>query len=180
MKAPPQAKASSPQPAFQTKHNVCQTTCVTTDDTFFDTAKSAPFFSSTNTTLDGCNPSPATSMVFRSSFNALSFALKDKEDNVKALMTFSLSPNTIAPSHVSTKPQHGKNKHQKSKMFYSKPKSHATLTKKHSPNNGMRSGCSFEKNQPSPKANANGMVFNSYLKTFMTEITNPHQTPTTL
>ena len=180
MKAPPQAKASSPQPAFQTKHNVCQATCLTTDDTFFDTAKLAPFFSSTNTTLDGCNPSPATCMVFRNSFDALSFALKDKENNVKALMTFSLSPNTTAPSHVSTKPQHSKNKHQNSKMFYSKPKSHATLTKKHSPNIGMRSASSFKKTQLSPMANANGMVFNSYLKPIMTEITNLHQTPTTL
>ena len=28
----------------------------------------------------------------------------------------------------------------------------------------MRSSCSFKKNQPSPMANANGMVFNSYLR----------------
>ena len=32
------------------------------------------------------------------------------------------------------------------------------------PNVGMRSGCSFKKNQPSPIANANGMVFSSYLE----------------
>ena len=94
----------------------------------------------------------------------LSLAHEDKEDNIRALMTFSLSLNTTAPSHVSTKPQRSKNKNQKSKMFHSKPKSHTTLTKKHSPNVGMRSNHSFKKNQPSPMANANGMVFNSYLK----------------
>ena len=76
-------------------------------------------------------------------------------------MTFSSPPTQL---HVSTEPQHSKNKHQKRKMFHSKPKSHSVLTKKPSPNIGMRSGCSFKKNQQSPIADANGMVFNSYLK----------------
>ena len=40
-KTPPQAKASTPWPAFQTKHNTSQATCVTNDDAFFDTTKSA-------------------------------------------------------------------------------------------------------------------------------------------
>ena len=103
-------------------------------------------------------------MVFRNSSNALSLALKDEEDTNEALITFSLSPNTTAPLHVSTEPQFSNNKHQKSKMCHNKPKSHAALTKKHSSNIGMRSGCSFKNNQPSPMANANSTVFNSYLK----------------
>ena len=52
----------------------------------------------------------------------------------------------------------------RSKTFHSKAISHATLTKKHSPNVGMRSRHSFKKNQPSPMAYANGTVLNSYLK----------------
>ena len=39
------------------------------------------------------------------SFGALSFALDDEEDNTEALMTFSSSPTTGAPLHVSTVPQ---------------------------------------------------------------------------
>ena len=66
--------------------------------------------------------------------------------------------------HVSTKPQHSNPKHQKQKTFHSTPKSYATFTKKQSLNVGMRSGHSFMKNQPSPMANKNSMVFNSYLK----------------
>ena len=53
-KAPPQAKASTPWPVFWTKCTAHQTTHVTTDHAFFDTAKSAPF--SANATLKGCNP----------------------------------------------------------------------------------------------------------------------------
>ena len=132
MNAPLQAKASTPQPAFQTKCTTCWTTHEATDHAFFNTAKSTPFFSSTNTTLDGCNPSPATAMVFRNSFNALSPILEDKEDNIKALMTFPSSPSTTAPLHVSTEPQCSKNTCQKSKTFHSMLKSHVALTKKHS------------------------------------------------
>ena len=83
---------------------------------------------------------------------------------IKALMTFSLLPNTAAPSHVSTEPQCSKNEHQKSKTFHLKPKSHASLTEKHFPNVGMRSSHSFKKNRLSPIANANGTFFNSYIK----------------
>ena len=78
-------------------------------------------------------------------------------------MTFSLCPHTAIPSHVSTEHQHSKTKCQKSKMFHSKPKSHAALTKKHSPNTGMRSSHSFKNNQPSPMANTNSRALNSYL-----------------
>ena len=93
-------------------------------------------------------------------------------------MTFSSPPNTTAPSHLSTEPQHSK-KHKKSKMFHSKAKSHAALMKKHSTNAGMRSSHSFKKNKLYPITNANGMVFNTYLKKNITEIANPHQMPTT-
>ena len=121
MKAPPQTKASTPRPAFRTKDKTCQTTYVSTDNVFFDTAKSAPFFSSANTTLDRCNPSLVTSMVIRNSFNAHSLTLEDEEDNIKSLTAFSSSPHITTPLHVSTKPQHNKNKHQKSKMFFAGP-----------------------------------------------------------
>ena len=47
----------------------------------FDAAKSAPFLSSTNATLQRCNLSPATPTVFRNSFITLSLALKDEEDH---------------------------------------------------------------------------------------------------
>ena len=40
-------------------------------------------------------------MVFRNSFDALSLALDDEEDNIEALMTFSLSQTTAPPLHVS-------------------------------------------------------------------------------
>ena len=103
-------------------------------------------------------------MVFRNSFDALSLALEDEEDNIAALMTFSLSPTTAAPLHVSIEPQHNKNKHQKHKTFHSKPKSYTTFTKKPSPNLEMRSIHSSMEKQPSPMANANDMVFNSYLR----------------
>ena len=152
MKAPLQAKASTPQPAFQTKYSTCQITCVTNDYALFDAPESAPSFSSTNATLNGHNSSPATSMVFRNSFNTLSLALEEEEDNAKALTTFSLSPTTGAPSYVSAVPEHSKNKHQMCKTFHSKPKSYATLTKKPSPNIGMRSSHSSMKKQPSPMA----------------------------
>ena len=143
-------------------HTAHSTPNDTTDDAFFNTAKLAPFFSSANATLDGCNLSQATAMVFRNSFDALSLALEDEEDNIKALTTIPSSPSTAAPLHVSSEPQHSKNK--KSKTFHSTLKSHASLTKKHSPNIGMRSSCSFKKNQPSPIANPNGIVFISYLQ----------------
>ena len=93
-----------------------------------------------------------------------SLALEDEEDNVKALMTFSSSLTTAAPSHMSTIPQHSKTKYQKCKTFHSKLKTYTTLTKKPSTNAGMRSNHSSMEKQPSPMANANGMVFNSYLK----------------
>ena len=102
-------------------------------------------------------------MVFRNSFNALSVTLEDIEDNVEALMTFS-SPTTAALLHMSTVPQHSKSKHQMHKKVHSKPKSYTTLTKKPSPSVGMRSGHSSVKKLPPPMVNANGMVFNSYLK----------------
>ena len=102
--------------------------------------------------------------VFRNSFDTLSLALDNKEDNIKALMTFSSLQTTAAPLYVSTVPQHSKNKHQKHKTFHSKPKSYVTLTKKPSTTTGTRSSCSSMEKQSSPMANANGMVFNSYLK----------------
>ena len=40
-------------------------------------------------------------------------SLRTKEDNIEALTTFSSSPNTATPLHVSTKPQHSKNKPKK-------------------------------------------------------------------
>ena len=55
-------------------------------------------------------------------------------------------------------------------MFHSKPKTYATLTKKPSPHNGMRSGCSSMVKQLSPMANSNGIVLNSGI--IMAEITD--------
>ena len=78
---------------------------VTNNDALFDVAKSVPFFSSANATLDWCNSSPATPTVYRNSIDTLSLTLEDEEDNARALMTFSSSPTITAPSHVSTKPQ---------------------------------------------------------------------------
>ena len=137
---------------------------VTNNGNLFDAAASAPFFSSINATLDGWNLSPAIPPVLRNSFNALSLTVEDKEDNIKALTTFSSSPTTAAPLHVSIIPQDNKNKYQKCKAFHSKPKTYTALTKKPSPNAGIRSNCPSMEKQPSPMANANGTVFNSYLK----------------
>ena len=103
-------------------------------------------------------------MVSRNSFGALSLTLEDEEDNIKALMTFSSSQTTKAPSHVSTEPQLIRNKHQKHKTFHSKPKTYTTLAKKSPPNVGMRCGHSSMEKQLFPMANTNGMVFNSHLK----------------
>ena len=105
LKAPLHAKASTPWPASQTKCYICSTPPVTNNDALFDAAESAPFFSSANATLNGCNSSPATPTLFRNSFNTLSLTLEDEEDNIKDLMTFSSSPTIAAPSHVSDKPQ---------------------------------------------------------------------------
>ena len=95
-------------------------------------------------------------------------------------MTIPLPPNTATPSHVSTKPQCVKNKYQKIKMFHSMLKSHAPLNKKHSPNVGMISGCSFKKNEPSPMSMQMEWFSSIASRKMMAEITNPLQTPTTL
>ena len=100
LNAPPQAKGSTPQPTYQTKHNAHPTTPVTNNNALFNAAESAPFFSSANATLDRCNSSPATTMVFRNSFDALSLTLEDKEDNIEALTISSSSPTTTGPSHM--------------------------------------------------------------------------------
>ena len=117
------------QPSKQkTKCNIHQTTCVTTNNVFFNTSKSAPFLDLPMPCLAGAShlqPPPCSSGT---PFESLSLALKDEEDKVNVLMAFSLSPNTTAPLHVPTKLQHSKTKCHKSKTFYSKPNSHATLT----------------------------------------------------
>ena len=73
-----QAKAQMPWPAFQT---TCHTLPISNNGTSFDATESAPFFSCTNATLTSCNSSPATPTVFRNSFDTLSLALDDEEDN---------------------------------------------------------------------------------------------------
>ena len=102
--------------------------------------------------------------VFKNSFDNRSLTLDNEEDNIQALMTFSSSPTTTVPLHVSTAPQHIITKHQKHKIFHSKPKSYAPLTKQPSATAGMRSSHSSMEKQLSPMATTNGMVFNSYLQ----------------
>ena len=102
----------------------------------------------------------------------LSLALDDEEDNVEVLTTISLSPTTAALSHVSLVPQRIRNKHQKCKTFHSKPRSYGPPTKKPTTTTGTRSNHLSMEKHPSPIANTNSMVFNSYLKKIMAEITN--------
>ena len=87
-------------------------------------------------------------------------SLDDEEDNVKALMTFSLLQTTTSLLYVSTVPQHSKTNHQKCKTFHSKLNHMQHLPRKYSPPLEMEK-------QPSPMANTNGTVFRSCLmKTF--------------
>ena len=101
-------------------------------------------------------------MVIRSSFNALSITLDNKEDHIKALMTFSSFPTSPATSYVSTPPQHIKYKCQTCKMLHSKPKLSSPICKQPSSTAGTRSSHSSLEKQLSPMATANGMVINSY------------------
>ena len=162
LKAPPQDKASTPWPVAQTKCNAHEPPppppmspmmmpCLMPLNQLLSSALPMPPLMGP-THLKPPPPSSGTSLTL------------SEEDNVEALMTFSSSPTTGDPSHVSTKPQHSKNMHQKHKTFHSKPKSYTPLTKKSSPNAGMRSGCSSMEKQLSSITNTNGMVFNAYLK----------------
>ena len=157
------AKAPTPQPGLQTKHNACQTLSTTINDGSFNAAKSAAFFISANATLVRCHLSPATPMVFRNSFDALSIALDDEEDNIKALMTFLSSPTTTVPSHVSSPPQHIKTSIRDARHSIPSPSYPHHLPRNHLP--------LLEQDPTDPPwrtavshGHKNGTVFNSYLQ----------------
>ena len=81
---------------------------------------------------------------------------------------------------MSTEPPQSKNKHQKRKTLHSMLKSHAALTKKHSPNLGMRSSCPSKKNQPAALPTQTTWFSILTSRKLMTEIANPLWMPTTL